>query len=59
VLECDFVVVRVGVQPRTQLALQGGLYVDDGILVDEHLQTSKPGVYAAGDVATTHYPFYG
>jgi 3-phenylpropionate/trans-cinnamate dioxygenase ferredoxin reductase component len=59
VLGCDFVVIGVGVQPRTQLALQGGLYVDDGILVDEHLQTSKPGVYAAGDVATTHYPFYG
>jgi 3-phenylpropionate/trans-cinnamate dioxygenase ferredoxin reductase component len=59
VLGCGFVVIGVGVQPRTQLALQGGLYVDDGILVDEHLQTSKPGVYAAGDVATTHYPFYG
>jgi 3-phenylpropionate/trans-cinnamate dioxygenase ferredoxin reductase subunit len=58
-LDCDFVVVGVGVQPRTQLALQGGLYVDDGILVNEHLQTSMPDVYAAGDVAMTHYPFYG
>ena len=58
-LDCDFVVVGVGVQPRTQLALHGGLYVDDGILVNEHLQTSMPDVYAAGDVAMTHYPFYG
>jgi 3-phenylpropionate/trans-cinnamate dioxygenase ferredoxin reductase subunit len=58
-LGCDFVVVAVGVQPRTQLARQGGLHVDDGILVDEHLQTSMPGVFAAGDVAMTHYAFYG
>ena len=58
-LDCDFVVVGVGVQPRTALAAEGGLYVDDGILVDEYLQTSMPGVFAAGDVAMTHYPFYG
>jgi 3-phenylpropionate/trans-cinnamate dioxygenase ferredoxin reductase component len=57
-LECDFVVVGIGVQPRTQLARSGGLDVDDGILVDEHLQTSMPGVFAAGDVAMTHHPFY-
>src|SRR4051812_504228 len=43
-LECDFVVVSVGVQPRTGLAAQAGLAVDNGILVDEHLQTSAPGV---------------
>ena len=58
-LECDFVVVGVGVQPRTELALQGGLHVDDGICVDEHLQTSMPGVFAAGDVAMTHHPSLG
>jgi 3-phenylpropionate/trans-cinnamate dioxygenase ferredoxin reductase component len=57
-LECDFVVLGVGVRPRTQLARLGGLDVDDGILVDEHLQTSVPGVFAAGDVAMTHHPFY-
>jgi 3-phenylpropionate/trans-cinnamate dioxygenase ferredoxin reductase subunit len=56
---CDFVVVAVGVQPRTELARRGGLDVDDGIVVDEHLQTSMPGVFAAGDVAMTHYAFYG
>ena len=59
VLECDFVVVGVGVQPRIQLAAQAGLDVDNGILVDEHLETSVPGVFAAGDVANAHHPFYG
>jgi 3-phenylpropionate/trans-cinnamate dioxygenase ferredoxin reductase component len=58
-LECDFVVVGVGVQPRTGLAAQAGLAVDNGILVDEHLRTSAPGVYAAGDVANAHHSFYG
>jgi 3-phenylpropionate/trans-cinnamate dioxygenase ferredoxin reductase component len=58
-LECDFVVVGVGVEPRTQLATQAGLAVDNGISVDEHLQTSVPGVFAAGDVANAHHPFYG
>jgi 3-phenylpropionate/trans-cinnamate dioxygenase ferredoxin reductase subunit len=58
-LECDLVVVGVGVQPRTGLAAQAGLAVDNGILVDEHLQTGAPGVFAAGDVANAHHPFYG
>jgi 3-phenylpropionate/trans-cinnamate dioxygenase ferredoxin reductase subunit len=58
-LECDFVVVGVGAQPRTELAAQAGIAVEDGILVDEHLQTSAPGVFAAGDVANAHHPFYG
>jgi 3-phenylpropionate/trans-cinnamate dioxygenase ferredoxin reductase component len=57
-LDCDFVIVGVGVQPRTALAAQGGLYVDDGIVVDEHLQTSVSGVFAAGDVAMADYPLY-
>lgn len=58
-LECDFVVVGVGVHPRTGLAAQAGLAVDNGILVDEHLQTGAPDVFAAGDVANAHHPFYG
>jgi 3-phenylpropionate/trans-cinnamate dioxygenase ferredoxin reductase subunit len=57
-LECDFVVVGIGVQPRTQLAARGGLAVGDGILVDEHLRTSAPGVFAAGDAAGAQHPFY-
>jgi 3-phenylpropionate/trans-cinnamate dioxygenase ferredoxin reductase component len=58
-LECDFVVVGVGVQPRIGLAAQAGIAVDNGILVDEHLKASVPGVFAAGDVANAHHPFYG
>jgi 3-phenylpropionate/trans-cinnamate dioxygenase ferredoxin reductase component len=57
-LACDFVVVGVGVQPRTGLAAEAGIAVDNGVLVDEHLQTSVPGVFAAGDVANAHHPFY-
>jgi 3-phenylpropionate/trans-cinnamate dioxygenase ferredoxin reductase subunit len=57
-LECDLVVVGIGVQPRTGLAAEAGLAVDDGILVDEHLQTGTPGVFAAGDVANARHPFY-
>jgi len=58
-LECDFVVVGIGVQPRTQLAVRAGLSIGDGILVDDRLQTSDPGVFAAGDVAGAKHPFYG
>jgi 3-phenylpropionate/trans-cinnamate dioxygenase ferredoxin reductase subunit len=57
-LECDFVVVGIGVQPRTQLAGRAGLSIGDGILVDEYLQTTAPGVFAAGDVAGAQHPFY-
>jgi len=58
-LDCEFVVVGVGVQPRTELAAEAGLAVDNGILVDEHLQANAPGVFAAGDVANAMHPFYG
>jgi 3-phenylpropionate/trans-cinnamate dioxygenase ferredoxin reductase subunit len=58
-LECDFVVAGVGVEPRTALAARAGMAVDNGIAVDEHLETSAPGVFAAGDVANAHHPFYG
>jgi len=58
-VDCDVVVVGIGVQPRTQLAEQGGLEVANGVLVDGHLQTSNPEVFAAGDVANELHPFYG
>ena len=58
-LECDFVVVGVGVEPRTELAAKAGLTLDNGIVVDERLRTSAPAVFAAGDVANAHHPFYG
>ena len=58
-LGCDFVVVGVGVEPRTALAERAGIAVDNGIVVDEQLQTSVPGIFAAGDVANARHPFYG
>ena len=58
-LDCDFVVVGVGVEPRSGLAAEAGIAVDNGVLVDEQLETSVPGVFAAGDVANAHHPFYG
>lgn len=59
VLDCDFVVVGVGAQPCTEIAEQAGIAVQNGILVDEGLRTSAPGVFAAGDVANAQHPFYG
>ena len=54
----DVVIVGVGVTPRVGLAAEAGLHLDDGIAVDEHLESSAPGVYAAGDVASAWHPHY-
>lgn len=55
VFEVDGVVAGIGIQPNTNLAEQAGLKVENGIIVDEHLQTSVPGIYAAGDVANFYH----
>ncbi len=47
----DTVVVAIGMVPNTELAERAGIAVDNGILVNEHFETSVPGVFAAGDVA--------
>jgi 3-phenylpropionate/trans-cinnamate dioxygenase ferredoxin reductase subunit len=59
VLPAGVVVVGVGVAPRTDLAETAELDLDNGVTTDEHLATSVPGIYAAGDVANVYYPFYG
>src|SRR5206468_2487304 len=52
-IPADFIVAGVGVRPNTQLAQSAGLTIDNGVIVDEFLQTSVDGIYAAGDIA--HY----
>ncbi len=51
VIPADVVLVGVGAIPTTELAEASGLEVDNGIIVDEHLRTSDPAIWAAGDVA--------
>jgi 3-phenylpropionate/trans-cinnamate dioxygenase ferredoxin reductase subunit len=58
-LETDFVVVGIGVTPRTQLPEAAGLRIENGVVVDERLESSVPGIYVAGDAAMAHHPFYG
>jgi 3-phenylpropionate/trans-cinnamate dioxygenase ferredoxin reductase subunit len=55
-IEADLVVVGIGVEPRMALAQAAGLEVADGITVGETLETSAPGVFAAGDVAAAWHP---
>lgn len=50
-IECDLMVAGIGVRPLTELADKSGLEVDDGVVVNEYLETRVPGIYAAGDVA--------
>jgi len=49
--EVDGIVGAIGIRPNVALAQQAGLQVDDGIVVNEHLLTSAPDIFAAGDVA--------
>lgn len=58
-IPCDMVAVAIGIRPRIELAVKSGIEVERGILVNEYMETSAPGVYAAGDVAQVYDPFTG
>lgn len=56
---CDLVVVAIGVSPRTELALDTKLEINRGLVVDHHMATKHPDVYACGDVAEAYDFVYG
>jgi 3-phenylpropionate/trans-cinnamate dioxygenase ferredoxin reductase subunit len=57
-IECDFVVVGVGIEPVTELLAGTDVEIDNGIVVDEFCRTGVEGIYAAGDVANHYHPVF-
>ncbi len=58
-IECDFVVVGLGIEPVTDLLAGTGVEIDNGVVVDEYCRTGVEGIYAAGDVANHYHPVFG
>jgi 3-phenylpropionate/trans-cinnamate dioxygenase ferredoxin reductase subunit len=58
-IDCEVVVIGVGVAPRTQLGEAAGCDIDNGIWAKETLESSVPGIYVAGDVANAYNPLLG
>lgn len=57
-LECDFVVVGIGIEPVVDVLEGSGVHVDNGVVVDQYCQTNVSGIYAAGDVANHYHPLF-
>lgn len=57
-LDCSLVCVAIGIRLNLELAEQAGLNIDNGVVVDEHLQTSCPDVYAGGDIINFYDPTF-
>ena len=58
-VRCDLVVAGIGVEPLVEIASSGGLEVNNGIVVNEYLQTTDPNIFAAGDVANYQDVLFG
>lgn len=58
-IDSDLIVAGVGATPNIALAEAAGIQVDNGITVDEHLRSSDPDIFAAGDVASAYHPVLG
>lgn len=58
-LECDCVVVGIGIEPAVDVLEGSGVHVDNGVVVDEYCQTNVKGIFAAGDVANHYHPVFG
>jgi 3-phenylpropionate/trans-cinnamate dioxygenase ferredoxin reductase component len=58
-IEADILLIGIGAVPNTELALDAGLAVDNGIVVDQTLRTSDPDIYAAGDCCNFPISIYG
>jgi 3-phenylpropionate/trans-cinnamate dioxygenase ferredoxin reductase component len=58
-IECDFVVVGIGIEPHVPTFRTGSIEQSNGVLVDELCRTSAPDIYAAGDLANTSHPLFG
>lgn len=57
--KADLVVAGIGVVPSTSVVEGAGVDVDDGVIVSTQFETSRPGIYAVGDVARFHDPVFG